>query len=216
MDRQAWWARVHRVAKESDRIENQVTERHLAPSHRRERFPGASPGGAVHLLRTGSPSTHPYGRLSWPCTGAQRTELDVTAGASSQGTDSEPRPPGLLLGVKLHPGLSTQNWRVKGSGGHHSPLSSQKQRRGGAPEPTPCTPPALLSLRPLLLISLLRACPPAPLIHDFPPNSGPRSFYKHTLLTSTVMTKLMLLEGHERVSRSSCNTHFLIPLLEPL
>ena len=32
MDRQAWWARVHGVAKESDRIENQVTERHLAPT----------------------------------------------------------------------------------------------------------------------------------------------------------------------------------------
>ena len=157
----------------------------------------------MHLLRTGSPSTHPHGPLSWPCTRAQRTELDVRAGGSSQGTDSEPRPPGLLLGLKLHPGLSTQNWRVKGSGGHQSPPSFQKQGRGGAPRPTPCTPPDRLSLRLLLLISWLRACPPAPLIHDFPPNSGPRSFYKHTLLTSTVVTKLMLLESQERVSRSS-------------
>ena len=140
MDRRAWWARVHGVAKESDRIENQVTERHLAPPHRRERSPGASPGGAVHLLRTGSPSTHPHGPLSWPCTRAQRTELNVTAGASSQGTDSEPRPPGLVLGVKLHPGPSTQNWRVKGSGGHQSPPSSQKQRRGGAPRAHPVHP----------------------------------------------------------------------------
>ena len=30
MDRQAWWARVHKVAKESDRIENQAAEQHLA------------------------------------------------------------------------------------------------------------------------------------------------------------------------------------------
>ena len=140
MDRQAWWARVHRVAKESDRIENQVTERHLAPSHRRERSPGESPGGTVHLLRTDSPSTHPHGPLNWPCTRAQRTELDVTAGASSQGTDSESRPPGLLLGLKLHTGLITQNWRVKGSGGHQSPPSSQKQRRGGAPRAHPVHP----------------------------------------------------------------------------
>ena len=46
--------------------------------------------------------------------GAQCPEVDVTAGASSQGTDSEPRPPGLLLGVMLHVEPSTQNWRVKG------------------------------------------------------------------------------------------------------
>ncbi|DAA20436.1 TPA: IGL@ protein-like [Bos taurus] len=71
-------------------------------------------GGAVHLLRTGKASPHPHGPLSWSCSRAQRPELDVAAGASSQGTDSEPRPPGLLLGVKLHPGPSTQKWRVKG------------------------------------------------------------------------------------------------------
>ena len=109
-------------------------------SHHGDCSPNASPGGAVHQFRTGKASTHPRGPLTWPCTRAEWPELDETAGASSQGTDSEPWPPGLLLGVSLHMGPSTQNWRVKGSGGHQSPSSSQKQRRGGAPRSHPVHP----------------------------------------------------------------------------
>ena len=114
------------------------------------------------LLRTGSPSKHPHGPLSWPCTQAQRTELDVTAGGSSQGTDSEPRPAGLLLGLKLHPGPNTQSWRVKGSGSHQCPPSSQKERRGGAPRahsvnpsssPQPAPAPPHLCSEPALPLS---------------------------------------------------------------
>ena len=178
MYRQAWWATVHGAAKQSDRIENQVIEQNIAPTLNAVNVPRLRHQGALAPLRTGNISTHPHGPPSWPCPWAQRPELDRTAGASSQGTDSEPGPPDLLLGLKLHPGPSTQNWRVKGSGGHESPPSSQKERRGGAPEPTPCTPPALLSLHPLLLISLLRACPPAPLTHDSPSSPGPLSFYR--------------------------------------
>ena len=118
----------------------QATEQHLPQTHHRFRSPSVSPGGAVHQPRTGKASTHPRGPLTWPCTRAQWPELDETGGASSQGTDSEPRPPGLLLGVTLHTGPSAQNWRVKGSGGHQSPPSSQKQGRGGAPGAHPVHP----------------------------------------------------------------------------
>ena len=46
-DRQAWWARVHGVAKESDRIENQVTERHLGPTLTAENVPRVRHQGAL-------------------------------------------------------------------------------------------------------------------------------------------------------------------------
>ena len=208
MYRQAWWAAVHGAAKQSDRIENQVIEQNIAPTLNAVNVPRLRHQGALctaqnrQHLNTSSWSPELALPLSWPCPRAQRPELDGTAGASSQGTDSEPRPPGLLLGVKLHPGPSTQNWRVKGSGGHQSPPSSQKERRGGAPSPSRA-PLQLSSAWACSSSSLLRACPPAPLTHDSPPNPGPLSFYRQTLLTSTGMTQLMLLEGHERVSRSS-------------
>ena len=167
--RGAWWAAVHGVSKSRTRRSDFIS---LFTRWRRKWqptpvfLPGESQGpgarwtavygvaqGRTRLNRLAAAATLRHGPLSWPCSWPQRPDLHVTAGASSQGTDSEPRPPGLLLRVKLHPGPSTPNWRVKGSGGHQSPPSSQKERRGGAPEPTPCTPPALLSLRPLLLIS---------------------------------------------------------------
>ena len=96
--------------------------------------------GRTRLNRLAAAATLRHGPLSWPWSWPQRPDLHVTAGASSQGTDSEPRPPGLLLRVKLHPGPSTPNWRVKGSRGHESPPSSQKERRGGAPRAHPVNP----------------------------------------------------------------------------
>ena len=146
MYRQAWWATVHGAAKQSDRIENQVIEQNIAPTLNAVNVPRLRHQGALctaqnrQHLNTSSWSPELALPLSWPCPRAQRPELDGTAGASSQGTDSEPRPPGLLLGVKQHPGPSTQNWRVKGSGGHQSPPASQKERRGGAPRAHPVHP----------------------------------------------------------------------------
>ena len=146
MYRQAWWAAVHGAAKQSDRIENQVIEQNIAPTLNAVNVPRLCHQGALCTAQNRQHlNTSPWSPelalpLSWPCPRAQRPELDGTAGASSQGTDSEPRPPGLLLGLKKHTGPSTQNWRVKGSGGHESPPSSQKERRGGAPRAHPVHP----------------------------------------------------------------------------
>ena len=52
--------------------------------------PSTSPGGAVHLLRTGRPRTHQPAPC--PCPRAHCSELGATARASSQGTNSEPAP----------------------------------------------------------------------------------------------------------------------------
>ena len=95
-----------------------------------------------------------------------------------------------------------------------SPHPLPRKRGGEEPlEPTPCTPPALLSLLPLLLISLLRVSAPADLIHDFPPIMS-LSLYKPALLTCMVMT---MSEGHGLVSDlPELDTHFLVALLEPL
>ena len=92
-----------------------------------------------------------------------------------------------------------------------SPHTLPRKRGGEEPlEPTPCTPPALLSLLPLLLISLLRVSAPADLIHDFPPIMS-LSLYKPALLTCMVMT---MSEGHGLVSDlPELDTHFLGPSL---
>ena len=111
----------------SDRLENQATEQHLAPNLTTVTVPQTRHQGA---RSTSSELAKPEHTNVVPRPGP---ELEETTGGSSQGTDSEPRPPGLLLGVTLHRGPSTQNWRVKGSGGHQSPPSSQKRGRGGAP-----------------------------------------------------------------------------------
>ena len=90
--------------------------------------------------------------------------------------------------------------RIRGSS---VPTLFPEREEGRSPQSPPREPLQLSSACARSSSSLLRACPPAPLTHDSPPNPGPLSFYRHTLLTSTVMTQLMLLEGHEQVSRSS-------------
>ena len=101
-------------SQESDRIENQATEQHLADTFNTMNVPEFVTSGCNLSAHTWQTLNTPTWSLTWPCTGAQWPELDETAGASSQGTDSEPRPPGLLLGVMMHMEPNTQNWRVKG------------------------------------------------------------------------------------------------------
>ena len=125
------------------------------PHH--EHSPRTTPGGAVHLLRTGSPSTHPHGPLSWPCTRAQRTELDVTAGASSQGTDSEPWPPGLLLGVKLHTGVEHPELEGEGVRSSSVPTVFPETEDGRSPQSplhAPLLLPSFMTFLPILGPSL--------------------------------------------------------------
>lgn len=81
--------------------------------------------------------------------------------------------PGLPLGVKLHSGPRTHNWRVMGSGRHQAPPSSpgaeegrSSQSRPRAPLSSPQSPPAPPQRFPKSLRSL-----PSTLIHGFPPQS---------------------------------------------
>lgn len=94
-----------------------------------------------------------------PCTRAPWTELDVTAGASSQGTNPEPGAPGLLLGVKLHTQAQDSHMEGDGLKGIIRPhLLPQEQRRQVAPKPTPLHPSrshGLLLLLPALSKSTL-------------------------------------------------------------
>ena len=52
MDRRAWWARVHGVAKESDRIENQAAEQHLAHNLTTVNVPRARHQGAMFTAQS--------------------------------------------------------------------------------------------------------------------------------------------------------------------
>ena len=93
----------------------------------------------------------------------------MTAGASSQATNPEPRPPGPLLGVKLHTGPRSHTWTVMGSGPLSGPTLFPRSRGGERPPSTPLAPLPLpaASSAPLLLFPKS-----TPLIHDFPPQSG--------------------------------------------
>ena len=84
-------------SKESDSIENQATEQHLADTFNTMNVP-------EFVTRGRNLSAHKWQSLNTPTWspdlalhGAQCPEVDVTAGASSQGTNSERRPLGLLL-----------------------------------------------------------------------------------------------------------------------
>ena len=93
----------------------------------------------------------------------------MTAGASSQATNPEPRPPGPLLGVKLHTGPRSHTWTVMGSGPLSGPTLFPRSRGGERPPSTPLAPLPLpaASSTPLSLFPKN-----TPLIHDFPPQSG--------------------------------------------
>ena len=101
-------------SQESDRIENQATEQHLAHTFNTMNVPEFVTRGRNLSAHNWQPLNTPKWSRDPALHGARWPELDMTAGASSQGTNSEPRPPGLLLGVMMHVEPSTQNWRVKG------------------------------------------------------------------------------------------------------
>ena len=100
-------------SQESDRIENQATEQYLAHTFNTMNVPEFVNKGCCLSSQNWKKLNTPTWSADLALHGAQCSEVDVTAGASSQGTNSE-RPPGLLLGVMLHVEPSTQNWRVKG------------------------------------------------------------------------------------------------------
>ena len=100
-------------SQESDSIENQATEQHLAHFQHHD-VPEFVTRGRCLSAHNWQPLNTPKWSPALALHGARCPELDMRAGASSQGTNSEPRPPGLLLGVMLHVEPNTQNWRVKG------------------------------------------------------------------------------------------------------
>ena len=204
-------------SQESDRIENQATEQHLAHFQHHACCLVRQQGTLFTSSELAKPEQNPRGPLTWPCTGL-----------SGLSWEWQQVPP--LRGQTLSHGPQTSAWewrstwsqapRIGGWRGEvvTSPHPLLRNRGGEQPlEPAPRTPPALLSLLLLLLISLLRARPPAPLIRDSPPDHVPFSFYRPTVLTSMVMTQFTLSEDHGHVSKSSWTLHSLPrPLLEPL
>ena len=114
----------------------------------------------------------------------------MTAGASSQGTNPEPRPPGLLLGVKLHTEPRSHTWRVMGSGHHQAPPSSPGAEEGSSPQAQPLHPPPTSSSAPLLLFPTS-----TPLIHDFSPQSWAPLYNPSPATSSSRPTSLYQVMG---------------------
>lgn len=116
----------------------------------------------------------------------------MTAGASSQATNPEPRPPGPLLGVKLHTGPRSHTWTVMGSGPLSGPTLFPRSRGGERPPSTPLAPLPLpaASSAPLLLFPKS-----TPLIHDFPPQSWAPLYNPSPATSSSRPTSLYQVMG---------------------
>ena len=84
-------------SRESDSIENQATEQHLAHTFNTMNVPEFVTRGRCLSAHHWQPLNTPKWSPDLALHGAQWPELDMTAGASSQGTNSERRPLGLLL-----------------------------------------------------------------------------------------------------------------------
>ena len=103
------------------------------------------------------PWAEEFGGLQSKGLGMTECDLDVTAGASSQGTDSEPWPPGLLLGVKLHTGMEHPELEGEGVRSSSVPTVFPETEDGRSPQSplhAPLLLPSFMTFLPILGPSL--------------------------------------------------------------